>query len=718
MKERIHRLLWERGHIITGLNGWRKLRDLMHRPASALLAAIALVVGLNVATAQELPSPDLGNLLHTRRLLNAGYEGQGVRIGVISDGASNYATLVAQSLLPSDVAFVGGDPSRGDEGDWMLQVVHQIAPRASLAFCPGGTAQATDDCARDLVSGFHAGLVVDDTNPQPVFDFPSPKAIAFAELAREHPEVLFFTGAGNNEGGYYQGPWTPVPLVANGRRYLAQDFGRSVGGATDPYETVSLPPSPTAIVMLGTSADPTSESGDCSARNPEVTLALLDMRGDVLASTTGRCPLLSLHYRAEAPPFGPQAIGFRRPPLPLALALPFQFRTSKLRIAVLVPADTDPGALNLKLAVILGGNGTSPITLSYRTGGSAGNSATVQQLIAVAAVDPNSGWHDQYLYEAFANSGPQCLDYGRNISGGWTRLPGAQCIQQPAFVVPDRARVLAGTPTGSKYRSFEGDSAAGPAAAGVVALLLSARVAPDRIITLLEQSAIPQIGTRGWNAHYGYGLLDADAAAVAVGLLPTLPANSSRARAPMRPAALGPTPVFLQDRSLSQQAGRGDQQALTQLQDAAQAGDADAQTWLAMYAHGVEDDATAARWALSAAALGEPTAQSFLGSMYNRGWGVPMDPRAAQAWWLRAARAGVAAAMYNMGTTIAGGRGAPADLEFGYALMRAAALRGFNFPPMNFEIARVRGQLDAWQIRNGENLAARCAGDPVSIPVP
>lgn len=186
----------------------------------------------------------------------------------------------------------------------------------------------------------------------------------------------------------------------------------------------------------------------------------------------------------------------------------------------------------------------------------------------------------------------------------------------------------------------------------------------------------------------------------------------------MRPAALGPTPVFLQDRSLSQQAGRGDHQALTQLQDAAQAGDADAQTWLAMYAQGVEDDATAARWALSAAALGEPTAQGFLGSMYNRGWGVPMDPRAAQAWWLRAARAGVAAAMYNMGTTIAGGRGAPADLEFGYALMRAAALRGFNFPPMNFEIARVRGQLDAWQIRNGENLAARYAGDPVSIPVP
>ena len=185
-----------------------------------------------------------------------------------------------------------------------------------------------------------------------------------------------------------------------------------------------------------------------------------------------------------------------------------------------------------------------------------------------------------------------------------------------------------------------------------------------------------------------------------------------------QPVAFRPSPAFLKDRSLSQRAHQGDGQALSQLQDQARTGDTDAQTSLAMYEHDIGNDAMAARWALSAAAQGDPAAQSFLGSMYNRGWGVPMDPRAAQAWWWRAARAGVAAAIYNMGTTIAGGRGAPADPVLGYGLMRAAALRGFRFPPMSFDIARARAQLDAGQIEAGESLAARYAAGPTSIPVP
>lgn len=681
------------------------------------MAACVAALGLQGAAAQDASTPDLGRLLHTYRLRHAGYEGQGIRIGVVSDGASNYAALVAQSVLPPDVTFVGRDPSHGDEGDWMLQIVHQIAPQARLGFCPGGSPQDTGECARQLVSDFHADLVVDDTNPQPVFDFPSPKAIAFAEIAVAHPDVLFFTGAGNNGGGYYQGPWTPVPLLINGTRYLAQDFGRSLGGASDPYETVSLPAGPAAAVMLGTSAHPTNESGDCSAENPEVTLALLDARDDLLASTTGRCPLLHLQYRRALSPFGPRAPAFRRPPLP-SRPFPLAFPPEKVRIVVLVPVESSLGAFNLKLVAILGGQGTSPIPLGYHTDGAAGNSATTQHLIAVAAVDPNSGWHDRYLYEGFANSGPQCLYYQRNISGGWTRLPGPQCMQQPAFVVPDRDRVLVGTPKGDEYRPFQGDSAAGPAAAGVAALLLSARVPASRVVPLLEQTAIPQSNAPGWNAHYGYGLLDADAAAVAAGLLPAVQEGGSDIETGFRPAAFHPSPAFFNDRGLSERAHQGDGQALSQLQAEARTGDADAQTWLAMYAHDIGNDAMAARWALSAAAQGESAAQNFLGSMYNRGWGVPMDPRAAQAWWLRAARAGVAAAIFNMGVTIESGRGAPPDLMQGYALMRAAALRGFRFPPANSEIARARGQLTAPQLEMAESLAARYAVDPASIPVP
>ncbi len=59
---------------------------------------------------------------------------------------------------------------------------------------------------------------------------------------RIQPNVLFFTGAGNNGGGYYQGTWTPISLAVSGTIYQAQDFGHSVGQGSRPYDSTSIPP--------------------------------------------------------------------------------------------------------------------------------------------------------------------------------------------------------------------------------------------------------------------------------------------------------------------------------------------------------------------------------------------------------------------------------------------------------------------------------------------
>jgi subtilisin family serine protease len=677
------------------------------------------------AQTPRIPPPNLGRMLHTHGLLQAGYRGQGVRVGVISDGASSFATLARRGVLPEGVAFLDGDSQQGDEGDWMMQIVHQIAPEAALAFCPGGSPRRTVECARELVNRFHAELVIDDTNPPPVFDYPSPKAVGMAALAAAHPDVLFLTGAGNNGGGYYEGRWTPTPLVMGDTRYLAQDFGSSLGQASDPYESFLLAQGQGAEVMLGTSADPNGEPPHCPAGNPEVTLAVLGPQGNVLDSITRSCPILRLptlrlEDRAAGLPLHPRyPLPRRFGPPPFASGPRFRPAPERLRLVVLLPEGSDPGNFTLKLTAIVArpSEGVAPLTLSYRTGGSAGNSATVPGVYAIAAVDPNSGWGDQYLYEGFANAGPQCLDYARNAAGGWTRLPGPQCVRQPSFVVPDRARVFMPTQSGEELRPFIGDSAAAPAAAGVAALLLSAHVAPARIMDLLERTTIPQAGQRGWSPHYGYGLIDADAAAAADGII-RASSNSVALQGAVEPVAFHPSGAFEQDRALARQAHHGDSRALERLTGAAEAGDADAQTWLAKYDHGIGDNATAARWALLAASQGQPAAQSFLGSAYNRGWGVPMDPRAAQAWWLRAARTGVNDAIYNIGTTILHGRGAPTNPELAYALMRAAALRGMRFAPMSFAIARARAHLTPQQIRTGETLAAHLAATPSSIPVP
>lgn len=650
---------------------------------------VALAAAVPCAGAQRITARSFDAILHTHRLLRAGDRGQGVRVGVISSGASFYATLARQDILPP-VRFYGAKSSHGDEGDWMLQIVHRIAPGAQLAFCPGGPAQRTVACARTLVRAFHADIVVDDINPPPVYQFPTSKDIGYAKLSREHPDVLFFTGAGNNAGGYYQGAWTPTPLILNGTAYQAQDFGASMGRRSDPYERFEVPPGAGMRVLLGTNADPNGWPR-CLADNPEVRLVLLDGSGQVLDSAHGRCPILTLSERH--PPHGPEP----------------------LRLAVLRPAGARPAKFRLKLvAVALGTDGVSPLPLEYRTEGGAGNSATAANLVAVASVDPNTGWRQRYLYETFANAGPQCMDYAR-AGGHWTALPEPRCFRQPEFVAPDRMSVVMPGDREERYAPFTGDSAAAPAAAGVAALLLSAHVPASRVIAMLDSTAIPQADTAGWNAHYGYGLIDADAAAVKAGVLrPTAPAETSSAAIPL----FHDTAAFLGERQLEQQAREGDRQALAQLRGDAQSGSADAQVWLARYEHDIGDEALAARWARAAADRGEPAAQSLLGSMYNRGWGVPMDPRAAQAWWWRAARAGITAAMFNMGTALAHGRGAPPNPELSYALMRTAFIRGMRAPYMLRAMALARLHMRSGQIDAAERLARRFAGDPGAIPNP
>lgn len=667
------------------------------RTIAGFCAAVFFGFTWQAAAAAPAPAsipPPLSAILRTERLSQAGDLGQGVRVGVISGGDGNYATLVRHRILPGNVSLFGNTPGHGDEGDWMLQVVHDIAPKAQLAFCPGGAPAQTVACARALVEKFRADIVVDDINPQPIFYFPTAKASGLADIAHSHPNVLFFTGAGNNGGGYYQGSWTPSPLTVRGTPYLAQDFGRSLGEGSSPYNRFLLPPGSGAAVLLGSTVNPNGGAAHCAASNPRVTLILMGSEGNVLRSATSRCPSLHLHYVNSTG------------------------QAEKIRIAVLLPQNAHAGRLAIKLVAIRTGEGVSPFPLRFHTAGGAGNSATFPGLMAVAGVDPNSGYDGRYIDEAFANSGPQCLDYIQTGPDTWHRLSQPACVEQPVFSTPDKTLVAfpASTPTGYRFRPFGGDSAAGPAAAGVAALLLADHVPSGSIEKILERSALPQAGKSAWTANYGYGLIDADAAAVDAGILPPAKASDTNAQ-PAGERVFRPSVQFVQDRKLVVEAEHGKPQALATLQGAAQHGQPDAQIWLAIYEHGKGDNAAAAHWAWESARQGQAVAQSFLGTVFNLGWGVPIDPRAAHAWWLRSARAGVPEAMYDLGITWATGRGAAVpDPVLGYALIEASQRRGFHLPSMHAAMGRVRSQLSPAAVRRADTLARQLAADPTAIP--
>jgi TPR repeat protein len=114
--------------------------------------------------------------------------------------------------------------------------------------------------------------------------------------------------------------------------------------------------------------------------------------------------------------------------------------------------------------------------------------------------------------------------------------------------------------------------------------------------------------------------------------------------------------------------------AAAQLLDAARAGHAAAQAWLAqLYLDGrgvPRAPAEALYWFQRSAHAGVPMAMNMLGRCYENGWGTPENFTLAAVWYRRGAEAGLDWAVYNYAQMLANGRGVAKD--------RAQALRWFE----------------------------------------
>jgi hypothetical protein len=128
-----------------------------------------------------------GIIQHRVDKLPAGVDGSGITVGVMSDSydtntAPNSAALdVSTGDLPGvgnplgntePVVVLEDFPGRTDEGRAMLQIVHDIAPKAKLGFATANTGQlgfadniralAGDPAAANYQAGFKADIIVDD----------------------------------------------------------------------------------------------------------------------------------------------------------------------------------------------------------------------------------------------------------------------------------------------------------------------------------------------------------------------------------------------------------------------------------------------------------------------------------------------------------------------------------------------------------------------------
>src|SRR5207248_9944484 len=102
-----------------------------------------------------------------------------------------------------------------DEGRAMLQIVHDIAPGANLAFYTAFNSEA--DFAAGILALAAAGckVICDDVS---YFDEPffQNGTVAQAIETVEAQGVVYLTAAGNNASSAYQAAWTPISGTYDG----------------------------------------------------------------------------------------------------------------------------------------------------------------------------------------------------------------------------------------------------------------------------------------------------------------------------------------------------------------------------------------------------------------------------------------------------------------------------------------------------------------------
>ena len=159
-------------------------------------------------------------------------DGSGVTVGVLSDGVDSLAAVQASGDLPA-VTVLAGQQGSGDEGTAMLEIVHDLAPGATLLFATAFNGQASFAANIVALRAAGADVIVDDV-------------FYFAEAVYQDDDVaaavdqvvadgaLYFSSAGNagnlNDGtaGVWEGAFADSGSLFQGSP--AHDFGGGVIG--------------------------------------------------------------------------------------------------------------------------------------------------------------------------------------------------------------------------------------------------------------------------------------------------------------------------------------------------------------------------------------------------------------------------------------------------------------------------------------------------------
>ena len=549
------------------VGGWLPVAQLEAAAALGELAALRAAMPRTAVSAQTGPVSTQGDFVQGSAALRTTYPtltGAGVTVGVLSDSfdcysayaasgsgvpasgyegyayngfTADYAADVSMGALPPGVVVLEeascldyGAPEQspfGDEGRAMLQIVHAVAPGASLAFYTAEVSEA--DFANGIIALQAAGAkVIADDISYPDEPYFQDGIVAEAINTVTAKGVAYFTAAGNNGDLSYENTAPSfATLATNGLQPNEKLLNFDTSGATTTNDLpVTIPAmQPGELVVIEVEWDQPYVTGAPASggATSQLDLCVTGAIGVVVEDydgNTGSCT-------------GPNALGTD----------PYQI----LIIANSANATANTAQQSLQFSLGLANGTAAPgrviLTVADDGLGSsitqfATNSATVQGHhnaatagtvgAALYFATPACGTSPAQL-EAYSSAGgaPTLFD----TSG--TRLATPALRQKPDFVGPDGANdtflgfTLASSGlTGGKfntsiaacqnnpaYPNFFGTSAATPHAAGIAALILQANSAatPPEIYSALQKTALA-MGSPTPNYDSGYGFIQAGAA--------------------------------------------------------------------------------------------------------------------------------------------------------------------------------------------------------------
>ena len=450
-------------------------------------------VGLNTSQANKAMKSD-----DARKKF--GVDGTGITIGVLSDSydtsrtaRNNASDDIASGDLPAVIKGLkdGTNPSTDtDEGRAMLQLIHDIAPGADLAF------HTAFDEEEDFAQGIRAlaaagaDVIVDDViyYTEPMFQ-DGPIAQAVDEVVANG--VAYFSSAGNNARQSYESAFNPSGITQKykGKTYEWHDF--DPGAGEDFYQAITA--STGANFSLQWDQPFNSVSGGRGSAS-DLDIFVYDANkkfvGKIARPNIGGDPI--------------EAFSFKR-------GGSFNIRIGKAK-----DSGPNPGLMKYVASgvTINEYNTASPTSFGHA------NAAGASSVGAAAYFNTPAFGVNPPVLNSFSSAGG--IDILFDTAGN--RLAKPESHQNVDIVAPDETNTtffVRDIPNDTdRYPNFPGTSAAAPHAAAVAAVMLEAaggsgRLTPSKIYSAMEKTAI-DMGTSAYDVDCGYGLIDANAAVAAV----------------------------------------------------------------------------------------------------------------------------------------------------------------------------------------------------------